>query len=100
MEGEEKTKDKVRKWLTNKYVIAILVFAVVYLFVGDQSVVKRLQKRRQIHNAEQQVRAAREDTQHALHTIDVLQDTDSLERFAREQYGMHTDKEDVYVFRD
>lgn len=100
MEGEEKTRDKVRKWLTNKYVITMLVFAVVYLFIGDQSVVKRLQKRRQIHNTEQQVRAAREDTKHALHTMEVLQDTDSLERFAREQYGMHTDKEDVYVFRD
>jgi hypothetical protein len=27
----------------------------------------------------------------------MLENTDSLERFAREKYLMHTDKEDVYL---
>ena len=97
MTSKDELKTNARKLLTNKYLIAILVFAVVYLLVGDQSAIKRLKRSRQIHQTEVQLRKARADTQHALHLMEVLQDTDSLEQFARERYGMHASNEDVYL---
>ena len=100
MSDKEHIKSNLRKWLTNKYLIAILVFAIIYVFVGNQSLIKRIQRSRQIRTTEEQLRAARADTEHALRMMETLQDTDSLEKFAREQYGMHTDREEVYLVDD
>ena len=96
MTDKENLKIKARKLLTNKYLIVILVFAVIYAFVSDQSLIKRLQRGKQIRQTEEQLRTTRADTEHALHMMEVLQDTDSLEQFARERYGMHANNEDVY----
>lgn len=90
-------KETLRKYLINKYILAILIFALVFLFIGDQSIVSCIRRGIQIKKTQAQVERARQDTEHALRTIQVLQDTDSLERFAREQYGMHADGEDIYL---
>ena len=87
----------VRKDLISKYAIAIYVFAVIMIFVGDHSLiqfVKRAQKLRQI---ERQIDANNAAIQQAQRAMMRLDDLDSLERFAREEYNMHTDNEDVYL---
>ena len=96
MTSRDNLKKKVRKLLTNKYLVVILVFAVIYAFVSDQSLIKRLQRGKQIRQTQEQLRTTRADTEHALHMMEVLQDMDSLEQFARERYGMHANNEDVY----
>ncbi len=96
MTDKENLKNKARKLLTDKYLIVILVFVAVYVFVSDQSLIKCLQRAKQIRQTQEQLRTARADTEHALHMMEVLQDTDSLEQFARERYGMHANNEDVY----
>ena len=42
------TKQKLRKIFVNKYAITLYLFAIIYLFVGNQSLVKRLAKAREI----------------------------------------------------
>ena len=67
------------------------------IFVGDHSLiqfVKRAQKLRQI---ERQIDANNAEIQQAQRAMMRLDDLDSLERFAREEYNMHTDNEDVYL---
>ena len=83
-----------------KYVVTIAIFAVVMLFVGDQSLVNHVKRAREIRHLEEQRDSYREGIQKARHDLDVLQNTDSLERFAREQYYMHTEKEDVYLVEE
>ena len=83
-----------------KYVLAIAVFAVVMVFFGDQSMINSVKRAREIHHLEEQRDSYREGIQKARHDLDVLQNTDSLERFAREQYYMHTEKEDVYLVEE
>ena len=83
-----------------KYVLAIAVFAVVMVFFGDQSMINYVKRAREIHHLEEQRDTYREGIQKARHDLDVLQNTDSLERFAREQYYMHTEKEDVYLVEE
>lgn len=87
----------MRKYVLNKYVLVLLVFAVVFVFVGEQSFIKGVQRRRQIRETERQLRATREDIRGMRHSIDLLRSTDSLERYAREHYYMHADGEDVYI---
>ena len=83
-----------------KYVLAIAVFAVVMVFFGDQSMINYVKRAREIHRLEEQRDSYREGIQKACHELNVLQNTDSLERFAREQYYMHTEKEDVYLVEE
>ena len=83
-----------------KYVLAIAVFAVVMVFFGDQSMINYVKRAREIHRLEEQRDSYREGIQKARHELNVLQNTDSLERFAREQYYMHTDNEDVYLVEE
>lgn len=83
-----------------KYVVTIAIFAVVMIVFGDQSLINYVKRAREIHHLEEQRDTYREGTQKARHDLNVLQNTDSLERFAREQYYMHAENEDVYLVEE
>lgn len=95
------------EWLANskwrvwaKYVITLLVFMVVYLFVGDQSVIRFVQRGREIRHLEEQRDRYNTGTEQAQRELQVLQQPDSLERYAREQYYMHQPGEDIYLVEE
>ena len=46
------TTIKIRKW--GKYVITLLVFLVVFLFIGDQSLIHFMRRGREIRHLEEQ----------------------------------------------
>lgn len=83
--------------LINKYVIVIIVFASIFVFVGDHSLIQFVKRAKKIRSMEQQIQQTNREIQEAENTLQMLENTDSLERFAREKYFMHTDKEDVYL---
>ncbi|MCQ2345552.1 MAG: septum formation initiator family protein [Paludibacteraceae bacterium] len=87
----------VRKYILNKYVLVLVTFGVIILFVGEQSVLRGLQRSRRIHEVEKQLEIVNQDIQRSQHHIETLQSVDSLERFAREHYYMHAENEDVYL---
>ena len=96
MEENNKWK-KLRKALINKYAITIFAFAVIMIFVGDQSLIqfaKRAKKARQI---EAQIQENQHEIQQAKRAMLRLDNVDSLEHFAREEYNLHADNEDVYL---
>ena len=43
---------QVRKW--GKYVVTILLFLVVFLFIGDQSLIRFVRRQREIRQMEEQ----------------------------------------------
>ncbi len=90
----------IRKYLLNKYIITLIIFAVIMVFIGDQSLLVRLQRARQIHKLEQQRDNYCNQIEQAQHDIEILQNKDSLERFAREQYYMHTPEEEVFIIEN
>ena len=92
------TEIKARKWL--KYVITLVVFLVVYLFIGDQSMLHFWKRHREIRHLEQQRDMYREASEKAQREIQTLQLTDSLEQFAREHYFMHNANEDIYLVEE
>ena len=95
---EELTKkQKLRKFFINKYAITLYLFAIIYLFAGNQSLIKRLAKSREINNIQQQIEQIQqytEQTKTMLYSLDIK---DSLEKYAREEYQMHADGEVVYL---
>jgi len=89
------TSIKIQKW--GKYAITLLAFLIVFLFVGDQSLIRFFHRHREIRQLEEQRDMYRTETEKAQREIQMLQNADSLERFAREQYYMHTPEEDIYL---
>lgn len=86
-----------RKYLLNKYFITSFLFAIVLIFLGDQSLINRVKmyfeeraKKAELREYDKKNAAVRED-------LRVLEDTESLERLAREKYHMCADGEDVYI---
>ena len=86
---------QLKKW--GKYIITLLVFGVIYIFVGDQSMVRFVQRGKEIRHLEEQRDAYLEETEKVRREIQSLSHPDSLERFAREQYYMHNANEDIYL---
>lgn len=91
---------KVRKVLINKYAITLYVFAVLFIFVGEQSLINQVSRRREIRKTQQEIEQIKAETQAANNLLQSLEDKDSLERFAREQYRMHAEDEVVYIVEE
>ena len=83
-----------------KAVLFLLVFSVIFLFVGDQSVIHFIRRGREIKRLEEQRDRYQEGAEKALREIQVLQNPDSLESFAREHYFMHLPGEDIYLVEE
>ena len=96
LDGIEQTN--WRKW--GKYVITLVAFGVVYIFVGDQSVIRFVRRGREIHRLEQQRDKYLEGTEAAQREIQMLQHPDSLERYAREHYYMHQHGEEIFLVEE
>ena len=88
-------KIQIRKW--GKYVITLLIFLVIYLFIGDQSVLRFIHRGRELRQLEEQRDMYEAGSEKAQRQMQVLNNKDSLERFAREQYFMHEKGEDIYL---
>jgi cell division protein FtsB len=98
MRMEEKSFwPKVRKYLINKYAITLCLFALLLLFMGDNSLIQYVKRAVKMREVKEELQVMREETAKSQSVLETLDNTDSLERFAREQYRMHAPNEDVYV---
>ena len=88
---------KVRTVAINKFAITLYVFAVVFVFIGDQSLINQISRAIEMRSIRKKIAQEQAETARAINVLESLNDTDSLERFAREQYYMHTDNEIVYI---
>ncbi len=91
--------EKVRKILLNKYTITLLLFAVVFSFCGNQSVVNRVRMSHEIRAKERDLNNYKQQTKQAERQLRMLENPDSLERYAREHYYMREKDEDVYIIK-
>ena len=92
-----KTWVLVKRYLLNKYILTLVVFALIMFFVGDQSIRVRLHKARQIRKLELQRDNYINAIEEAQKQLNTLSSKDSLEKFAREKYLMHQKNEDVFL---
>lgn len=91
---------KTRKYLINKYAITFFLFALLFLFMGDNSLIQYIKRASKMREVKEELRVTREKTLKSQSVLETLDNTDSLERFAREQYRMHAPNEDVYIVED
>lgn len=91
----------LRRYVLNKYVVTLLVFAVVLAFCGEQSLLRRLERAHEIREKEAELNAYQNAIKETNAQIERMNaSTENLEQFAREQYFMHADNEDVYIVNE
>jgi len=91
-------KRLILKWLKNKFVVAAIIFTVWICFLDENNLLERFHNLRELR----QLKADKEYYQEKIEVDtkrlnELKTDNDNLEKFAREQYLMKKDNEDVFV---
>lgn len=98
----QKLKDLYNKYLghLNKYWVVGIVFVILTFTAGDSSLYKRYTYDEKIRSLENEIEHYRKEIEinskklKSLHT-----DKEGLERFAREEYLMKRENEDIFIIK-
>ena len=88
---------KLVKFLTNKYVLILIVFIIWMLFFDENSYLVHRKFNAEIEKLETRNSFFKHAIKKDKKTITTLQDSLQLEKFAREQYLMKKENEDIYI---
>lgn len=84
----------------NKFIITFIVFVVWMLFFDDYNVMSRVNNNRKIAELEIQKEEYVAEIARSKRLLHELKgDNSSLEKYAREQYLMKKDNEDIYIIK-
>jgi len=96
-------KDQILRFLPflrNKFIITIIIFLVWMLFFDQYNLISRVSNNRKISELEQQKESYIAEIERSNRLLQELKgDDQSLEKFAREQYLMKKDNEDIYIVK-
>lgn len=85
------------KVLTNKYVIIICVFVVWMLFLDGNSYLIHREYNKEVEELETWIDFHEKKIAEDKKTIQSLEDSIAIERYAREKYLMKKKNEDIYI---
>ena len=85
----------------HKYLITILIFAVIIGFVDENSIIYRMELQKEESAVRSEIEKYREEYRESTLKLNELNaDSNSIERIAREKYFMKKPNEDIFVFAD
>lgn len=90
-------KNKVVRILSNKYFIILLLFVVWMIFFDENSLLNHWELDREIDNLENSNEYYKDQIDQDKKVIDNLNDPDSLEKYAREEYKMKKENEEIFL---
>lgn len=94
-------KKLLRRVVTNKYLITILVFSVWMVFGDSNRIIDRVTEHNKLKQLEKDkayfLKKVEEDSKRML---ELRTDKRNLEKFAREQYLMKRPNEDIFIIID
>ena len=94
----EKKKYNIPPYLKNKFFITIVVFVVWIIFFDQNNFIERFKSMRELNKMYNDIEYYREKIHSdSLKTHELLSDKDNLEKFAREEYLMKKENEEVFI---
>ena len=90
-------KSKVVRILSNKYVIILLLFVIWMIFFDENSLLNHWELDKEIDNLEKSNEYYQDQIEQDKKVIDNLNDPDSLEKYAREEYKMKKENEEIFL---
>ena len=92
---------KILKFFINKYTITLVAFGVWMVFFDSSSVLNRMRYRDKLNSLKQEKHFYLEEIKKdSILSQKLLSDTSEIEKFARENYLMKKDQEDVFLVID
>ena len=93
-------KLKQNKWI-NKYTITLLIFAIIIIFADNNSLIDRYKAYREKLELQKEKAKYEENIKKDQEFLDAIQSNpEELEKFAREEYKMKGENEDVYIIKE
>jgi len=93
-----KTPNWVRERLLTKWGIALVIFIVYILWVNEHNLIQHYRNKRKLSQLKVQNELLQNKIETDRQKIHELQtNQENLEKFAREQFLMHKENEDVFV---
>ncbi len=90
-------ENKIVKFITNKYVAVLLFFVIWMLFFDENSYLNHRELNQEIDKLENANDYFKEEINADNKIINNLNNPDSLEKYAREEYKMKKENEDIYI---
>ncbi|HHT23560.1 MAG TPA: septum formation initiator family protein [Bacteroidales bacterium] len=92
---------KIRKIILNKYVLVLIIFMVFFLFFDKHNLVSRWKTGKRVKDLEKEIEFYNEEIRSNKQKVIEMQSGDeTLERFAREQFYLKKDSEDVFIIKE
>ena len=92
---------KILRIIINKYTITLVAFGVWMVFFDSSSVLNRMRYREKLNSLKQEKHFYLEEIKKdSILSQKLLSDTSEIEKFARENYLMKKEKEDVFLVID
>ncbi|MBS1729222.1 MAG: septum formation initiator family protein [Bacteroidetes bacterium] len=84
--------------LKNKYLVSILVFAVVMLFSDHNNLIGQWQRKKELHTLEAKKAYYENEIEKTKATLANLSNNpDAIEKYSREHFYMKKDNEDLFI---
>ena len=97
----KKSGKLIKRIFLNKYLLVLVVFGVFITFFDEYNLISRWNTNRKIAQLEQEIKFHKEEIESNKQKMAELQSSDeNLEKFAREQFLMKKDDEDVFIIKE
>lgn len=97
MTFQQLRENRIFKIVSNKYFLILLVFAIWMIFFDENSVVNQRELTKEIDGMEKSIEYYEGEIAKDKQLISNLKNPDSLEKFAREEYKMKKQNEDIFL---
>jgi cell division protein FtsB len=96
-----KTGSIIKQIFLNKYLIVLVVFTVFITFFDNHNLLNRWQTRQKINSLEKELKFYQEEIKTTKQKKNELESSNqNLEKFAREQYLMKKENEDIFIIKE
>ena len=92
----------IKQWFFKlKYVIALAIFVVAVGFVGESSLLKRIEQRQEISRLREEIDTYNRKFEEDKKVLNALKhDPEAVRDVARSRHYMKTDNEDIFIVED
>jgi len=97
----------MKKWIdffnkyghkVNKYQITVVIFLVITFFIGDNSLLDGIRYETKIKLLQKDIEVCKKENEDKVRQLNALQgNSETLEKFAREQFRMTKPNEDLFL---
>ncbi len=91
------TNKPIVKIITNKYVIILSIFIVWMVFFDENSMLNHREFNKEINKLKSEKKYYKTQIKQDKELINKLKNNEELEKFAREEYHMKKDNEEIYL---